>query len=188
MLHTNSCKVTIRGNGSGILLNNPATALGVQPSPRRRILAPEEEAKLRLYWTEDGGSLGFPAYNFHRGLIASAVGWKLPSNRKVALPPFIAGDVSVEPAMLPFGTKKYEVFTCRAVVNRQGVLRARPWLKDWKLVFELRWESQHLGTDFHESLLPDLLVRLGSSLGIGDFRPQKNGTFGRFSVESIKAK
>ena len=186
MFHQNKCTVTIKGMGQGILLHNPLGSMGKGRGGMKVIPVAEEEAKGALYWTDDKKSLGFPAYNFHRGMIAASTGFKLPSNRKLSLSPVIAGDVTVHPSMISFEKTDYEIFVCRAVVEGKGVLRARPLLKDWQLTFEVHWESQQLGKDFHTELLPELLTKLGHSVGIGDFRPAKKGPFGRFVVEGIE--
>lgn len=187
MIHSNSCEVTIQGIEPGVLLNNPA-GLAKKPGGKKVEPTPEEDAVGRLYWTDDKESIAFPGHNLHRGLIRAASGWKLPTNRKVALTPFIAGDVSVTPEMIPFKTITYGIFTTRCVIRGQSILRSRPNLKVWSLEFIVKWESQHLGKDFHETLLPELLARLGSSIGIGDFRPEKSGRFGRFVIERIRLK
>lgn len=186
MIHHNKCTVAISGLGQGVLLHNPLGSMGRGRAGGQKVIpTAEDEAEGGLYWTDDKKSLGFPAYNFHRGLIAAATGWKLPTNKKMALSPVIAGDVTVHPPVISFETTEYEIFVCRAVVEGKGVLRSRPLIKDWKLILEVHWESQHLGKDFHIELLPDLLTRLGHSVGIGDFRPAKKGPFGRFGVDKI---
>jgi hypothetical protein len=177
--------VVIRGLAPGLLLNNPAGPLERAPSARRSQLSALEEATERLYWTEDRSSIAIPSWNLHRGLITASYGWKLPSNRKVSLSPYIAGEVEILPYFIPFGTKEHKVFVCRAVVKGQGILRARPHFPEWSFRFDVTWEGQHLGKDFHQDLLPELLARLGSAIGIGDFRPDKKGKFGRFEVVSI---
>ena len=193
----NRVKVVIEGVGRGILLHNPAgsahfmtkeqrEAAGVKASTKKRIPTPEEEAKAGLYWTEDGGSIAFPSCNIHRGLVKAASGTKLPSNKKKPLAPIIAGDINLEPDMLPFGTKEYSIFTTRVVVQRQGILRSRPNLKNWRLTFYVTWEGQYLGPDFGTEELQELLETLGSSIGLGDFRPACMGPFGKFKVVSIE--
>ena len=186
-IHLNKCAVTIRGLEPGLLLHNPA---GMQraadnKSAAKRIPLASDEAAAAAYWTEDGSSLALPNRCIKSGLIQACSGWKSPLNKKLMLAPLVAGGVSIRPFLIPFGTKEYIVDIQRAVVQRQGVLRARPLLPEWELTFDIRWESQMLGTDFHEVLLPELLTRLGFQIGIGDFRPARKGEYGRFSIVSI---
>lgn len=186
-IHLNVCKVTIEGLEPGILLHNPS---GMQrsdanKSAAKRIPTREDEAEKACYWTDDMTSLALPARCIKSGLTQACSGWKSPLNKKLMLAPLVAGGVSIRPFMIPFGTKEYKVDVQRAVVQRQGILRARPLLPEWKLTFELRWEGQMLGEDFHEGVLPELLARLGFQIGLGDFRPARKGEYGRFQVVSI---
>lgn len=186
-IHPNKCKVTIKGLPPGILLNYPG-GLSEKKGAKKIIPSPGKEAASRLYWTEDKTSIAFPGINFQRALIEAAIGWKAPLNRKLSLGPILAGDMSIEPVMIPFGTKKYQIDTRRVVIQRQGIIRARPLLYPWELKFTIRWESQYLGKeDFVKALLPDLLEQLGHAVGIGDFRPKKSkGPFGRFEIKKIE--
>lgn len=185
MIHQNEAQVKIRGIGEGILLHSPAGLGSHAKSAKRIIPSPEEEAEAGCYWTEDHSSLAFPATNLWCGLIQAASGYKVPGYKKLSLSPVLAGDMSISPRLISFGTKEYRIDTRRAVIQRQGVLRSRPWLPEWELTFQVHWESQFLGLDFHQAILPDLLERLGKTIGIGDFRPARKGPFGRFEVVEI---
>lgn len=186
-IHPNKCKVIIQGLPPGILLNYPGE-LSEKKGTKKVIPSHKEEATSKLYWTEGKTSIAFPAINFQRALIEAATGWKTPLNRKLSLGPILAGDMSIEPTMIPFGTKKYQIDTRRVVIQRQGIIRARPLLYPWELKFTVRWESQYLGAeDFKKTVLPDLLQQVGHAVGIGDFRPKKSkGPFGRFEVKEIE--
>jgi len=184
-LHSHHCRVTIEGIGEGMLLHNPAGMGRSDRKAKREIPTPEVEAETACYKT-DKGEIGFPAENIRCGLIRASSGWKVPGNKKLSLSPIIAGDVSIAPSMISFGTKKYEIDTRRVVIQRQGILRSRPKLPEWKLTFTVSWEGQYLGDDFHETVLPELLERLGKTIGIGDYRPACKGPFGRFKIVEIK--
>ena len=168
-IHPNKCKVIIEGLPPGILLNHPG-GLSEKKGAKKVIPSPEEEATSKLYWTDNKTSIAFPAINLQRGLIEASAGWKAPLNRKLSLGPILAGDMSIEPIMIPFGTKKYQIDRRRVVIQRQGIIRSRPLLYPWELKFTVRWESQYLGDgDFKKIVLPDLLQQLGHAVGIGDF-------------------
>lgn len=187
-IHKNQAKVIIEGLPPGILLHSPS-GLGEKSGGKSVIPPPAEEAKSYLYWTEDGKSIAFPALNLQRAIIEAATGWKAPLKKKLSLGPILAGDMSIEPFMIPFNTTKYQIDSRRVVIQRQGIIRSRPLLYPWRLEFVVCWESQFLGrAEFVEIILPDLLSQTGHAVGIGDFRPKKSkGPFGRFNVVSIKA-
>jgi hypothetical protein len=179
------CKVTIEGMGKGILFNNPQGMIRTKTA-KKISYKPEDEAEKSCYWNEDKTEIGIPSWNMRSGLVYAASGLKLPSNKKKSLAPCISGDVQIGPDFLSFGTKKYEIFTTRCVIQRQGVIKSRAWLSKWQLTFEVSWELSTLEEDFHQVILPELLTILGESVGIGDFRPAKKGPFGKFRVVSIE--
>ncbi len=182
----NTCSVTIEGLEPGILLHNPL-GMGGAKSTKKVIPTPEEEAASYLYWTKDRKSVAFPAENMRRALVEAAKGLKSPQNRKIALGPLVAGGIDITPMMIPFGTKEYEIDSRRVVIQRQGIVRSRPLIYPWVLTFQVKWETGDLGrgTDFVEVVLRTLLERIGTSIGIGDFRPARGGRFGRFTVKEI---
>lgn len=167
------------------MLHNPA-GMGGKKKTAKVIPSPEEDAARGCYWTKDKSSLAFPSDNIQTGLTQAAAGCKSLVNRKLSLGPLISGDISIEPEMVPFNTTEYQIDSRRGVIQRQGVILSRPKIFPWTLTFNIAWEAQYLGIDFHESTLPDLLERLGKTIGLGAFRPAKKGRFGRFEVVAIE--
>lgn len=73
----------------------------------------------------------------------------------------------------------------RAVVNPKTGGRfgcARPRFDDWKLKFGIALDS---GT-FPEKLLRSVVDDAGQKVGLGDFRPDRKGPFGKFKVTHWK--
>ena len=60
------------------------------------------------------------------------------------------------------------------------IMRYRPRWDTWKLRFGLEIDEDMLNLDDAQMLLTEG----GASYGIGDFRPEKSGPFGRFVIES----
>jgi hypothetical protein len=178
------CQIKIQGVGAGLLCHSPQGMIGPKTS-RKVIPSPEEEAKQAAYWNDDKSAVGFPTWNIHQALVRAASGLKLPSNKKIGLSPIIAGDIELSPAWVSLGTKQYLIDSRRVVVQRQSIIRRRPWFPSWSLAFYVHWEESTLGSDFHETILPELLTTAGERIGIGDFRPVCKGPFGKFKVESI---
>lgn len=171
-------KAKIRGVGLGVLLHNPA-GMG-QTNGKKVIPTPEQEAAAGCYWTEDKASVAIPSWNLFRALVKAAASYK---QGKTSMSRVVAGGVVVEPAILSFGTKEYAIDTRRAVVQRQGILRSRPLLKNWQLEFDLLVNEE----DVSPTVFPTLRAiceDAGRRVGIGDFRIEKNGPFGKFVVES----
>jgi len=76
----------------------------------------------------------------------------------------------------------------RAVVipsTKGRVMRNRPRFDEWKLNFQINILDDD---EINEKTLKDALDYAGHYIGIGDYRPQKKGMYGRFIVSSIKEK
>lgn len=58
------------------------------------------------------------------------------------------------------------------------IMRHRPRWNTWALAFDLQIDDELLDPDTAQQLLSEA----GQSIGIGDFRPEKRGPFGRFAV------
>ena len=91
---------------------------------------------------------------------------------------------------------EYEIDTRRAVVQRAAVMRSRPLIvTPWSATIEFEFDPDPLigasGPDDDEDLLKaggvflDALRVGGSRLGLGDYRPEKSGPFGKFTVKSM---
>lgn len=176
--------VLIEGEEPGILLHNPSSMLvyrkGKGPSAKS-IPTPEEEAAAALYWTEDKSSIMIPAINIQSCMIAASSGWKVG---KKSMMPYIAGSIFIDPKAVPFNTKKYEIDIRRVVIMGKGIMRARPKLYPWKLYFSIgvAEEDIPIAGDALSENLHNILNEGGRRLGLGDFRPQRKGPFGRFRV------
>ena len=125
-------KAKIKGVGLGLLLHNPA-GMG-QSNGKRVIPTPEQEAAAGCYWTEDKTSIAVPSWNLFRALVTAAKAFK---SGKTSMSRILAGGISIEPAMLSFGTKEYAIDTRRAIVQKAGILRSRPLLRDWMVSFDV---------------------------------------------------
>jgi len=176
-------KVAIEGTRA-ILLNNPAEMGNANSTGKKKIPTPKEEAERSCYLTEDKTSLAFPAMNLHRSMIHAAGAFKAG---RLSMTPYIAGGVEIEPEMLSFNTDKYLVDTRRAVVQRQGIMRSRARIpQGWKLSCELLISEEDLPQKSNLDMLKEILTEAGRRIGIGDFRPQKTGPFGKFKIVEWK--
>ena len=183
--YTKSVKIVITGRDPGLLQRNPANSMGFVKKTHTKISStPLEEATAGLYQDKKLG-IYVPSEWLHSGLIWASSGYKIPVMRKLALSPIIAGDMIIDPYKIPLIYEDWEVFTCRAVVNRQAILRSRPLFNPWSLEFQVRWCPDYLGKEFGDvgGLLYDILSKLGDIMGIGDYRGK--GRFGRFEISSI---
>ena len=68
------------------------------------------------------------------------------------------------------------------VVQRSRVLRTRPRFNEWACVFVVDVDDELVD----QSKLENWLSIAGRRIGLGDWRPEKSGVFGKFEVKEIK--
>ena len=72
-------------------------------------------------------------------------------------------------------------FTVPVVVQRNRILRTRAKLNPWGLKFTVLTDPELVD----ESQLIQWLTIGGTRIGLGDWRPEKSGQYGRFQIETI---
>ena len=66
------------------------------------------------------------------------------------------------------------------VVAKSKTIRVRPIFKDWSCTATIAYEEEIV----NEKTIKDALVMAGRFIGLGNRRPNKGGSFGRFTVEA----
>jgi hypothetical protein len=142
--------------------------------------SPREQAQKKAYLDEKG-FLYMPGTNIFAAIINAGifhkVGKKQLTTQKTSLIP--AGCI-VEDLTCSFRTKDWEVDS-RSVVNpsTQGRMMChRPRVDNWSLSFVLNIDT----SVFDPKLIRAVVDDAGKKIGLGDFRPQRKGPFGRFVV------
>jgi hypothetical protein len=67
------------------------------------------------------------------------------------------------------------------VVSQARVMAYRPKFVTWSVIFELSYDENILD----ENQIMQSFENAGKFIGIGGFRPEKGGTFGRFKAEKV---
>ena len=157
--------------------DTPTTRAGRKPMP-------EDEAKAKAYWYD--GQLAFPANAVRSSLLNASIGHKI--GRRSARSVLAGAIIDV---LSPSGGEwllltdhqgrpltDYEIDLRRAVVQRNAVLRARPRVDEWQARVAVVYDPEFI----QEGEIETFLKRAGITVGIGDWRPEKNGTMGRYKV------
>ena len=193
-------RITIAGI-SGIIHHNGAAGLDTRSSISREIAAiaakrganrtEADEDRLRelecqrSLWLDESGTLAIPATAI-RAVIESGA-------RKRKQGPQVRGGLVVLDTTFTYDCKMYGTtveelgksaqFTVPVVVQRSRILRTRAKFDTpWSCTFEVDVDEELID----QSQLVEWLSIAGRQIGIGDWRPQTSGTFGRFSVEHIE--
>lgn len=176
------CEFKVEGI-SNILMHNPISMRsGANPTMgKKKIPTPEEEAATAVY-RNGGNELVFPTIGFKSSLLRGCSGKRI--GKVSAAGQVAAGVFEIEPYTILFDpeTNKplidYRIHVARCVVQKNGVMRARAEVGPWKatVVFEI-------DDDFVvEAQVRELLNIAGRIAGVGDWRPEKKGRFGRYRV------
>ncbi len=140
---------------------------------------PSVQAEASAY-RDEGGELYLPGVNLWRSLISAAAFSKGKGRASLQKP--AAACLLVTPERLMLGTKKYAIDSRAVVVpaTRGRVVRHRPRLNEWSVVFTLEFDDALISANEVRRVVDDAGLRVG----VGDFRPEKKGPYGRFSVTS----
>jgi hypothetical protein len=143
-----------------------------------------EQAEQTVYADPDG-KIWIPSSWVKGALTTVSSDYKLPSSRK-SVKSIIGGAVIPVVEKIYFNekykVKDIEVDSRPCVIQRARIMRHRAKLEKWSLTFDLELEDDLI--DFDN--LNEMLTAAGRRAGIGDFRPQKGGPFGRFIVTSFR--
>lgn len=149
---------------------------------QKRIPTAEEEAEMGAYRLPSG-QLYIKATAFRSAILSAAKGKKVG---KFSAKSVLAGAILPLSEVAPLEDPRtgepvtaYEISVMRAVVQRQGVMRARPLIREWACLVPF-----HLDTDVVPAdPVLELLQEAGARVGVCDYRPETGGFYGRFAAE-----
>lgn len=111
--------------------------------------------------------------------------YQIPGQGKLTYKNMIgSGVIIVIPDAIPHLNPKWEVDIRSVIINRARIMRHRPVFNDWALKFQLDIEEDEIDN----TVVREVLEYAGKRVGIGDFRPEKGGSFGRFHITEWKSK
>ena len=181
--------VKIRGLPPGLLMNNPKSMKCYVEGKRVCVHnVPITERcdaciEARAYRKADG-ELYIPSRWIYNSLVRAFSSYKIKGARgKRFTAADVAGLLAIFPTEIGLGVKSYQVHESFVVIQRNRVIRYRPWLPEWQASFWMKID-QSFGTNLNKVRMA--LEDAGSRIGIGDYRPAKKGPFGRFIVESFE--
>lgn len=154
-----------------------AVSIGTKGTPR-------EQAAKKTYSDSDG-NLYIPGPNIFSCLIQAG---KFRKNGKTKVTTtkssLIPAGMALQEAVCPLGTKEFEVDSRSVVIPATGgrIMAHRPRLDNWSLSFTLDVDESMFSPDFVRLLVDDA----GRKIGLGDFRPDRKGPFGKFVVTAWK--
>jgi len=145
-----------------------------------------DDVEKALYKLADG-TIYQPCVHFISSLKKAGAKFQIPGQGKATYKNLIgSGAVLISPEAIPHKNQNYEIDVRPVVVpaTKGRVVRKRPIFKTWSLRFNVEFDEDEISAP----TIKELLEYAGSRVGIGDFRPEKGGPFGRFMVSEFKQK
>lgn len=195
-LEEKTLEFTIKGR-SPLLMANPINVM-MEADQAKKVRAKrtkEEEAEILTYrmdatGKEKKGQLAFPAMGVRGSMMRALTGVRV---KKLSASTLLGGSIFMKDdgeffPIYGFGMEPlfdYEIDLRRVVIQKQGIIRARPKLAEWVLPCSFKYYPDVLkDLDF----IQQAIVEAGLRIGIGDYRPDKKGWFGTFELLSFEVK
>lgn len=166
---------------SPLLQNNPAEFIGVKEGlVGKKEYKDTEEANLRTYRDADGNYC-HPSESIVKAIVRACSGKKIG---KVTAGQLAKSALfAAEPYLTILGPDgepmtEYSIDRRSVVIGKARVLRCRPCFANWTMSVPLEIDMSLLTKAF----VAEFLRLAGRFPGIGDYRPEKGGSFGRFEV------
>lgn len=187
--------VRLQGIMPGLLMHSDRGANPLNPDARKlkeltskRVKTDEDyediaraEWELAMYWDDELGPY-IPSMNIRASLVGGAKFNKLGAGVQRSLL------TTTERTKLDYDgpTAFYDLYKSgqftdvrSVVIGRKRIMRTRPVFHNWSLIFEMTYDENQL----EESDLMLAFKNAGKMVGLGDFRPQTGGMFGRYSAK-----
>ena len=168
------------------------TALDKWEKGRGRIIendnANKEDVALVLYhsYLDENNKFYIPSEHIRQSLIEAGRYIKAKvGNSKKSIANIVAGMFTVdEEKIYNFSKENYEIDKRSAVNhnNNARVMVLRPKWNNWSCKFTLTIDNDTITED----TIRDLITYSGAYVGIGSYRPQHKGLYGRFELKSLK--
>ena len=157
----------------------------VKKSTKKDYGTPREQAEATAYRDEKSKKIWVPSTWITGAIKTVASDYKLPGSRK-SMKSVSGGAIFPLEEKIYFENnlklKDVEIDSRPVVIQRARIMRHRARLEEWALSFDIEIDETILPVDsVHE-----VMIDAGKRAGIGDFRPQKGGPFGRFVITSWK--
>ena len=190
-------EIKVVGIGS-ILMHNPAgmrSQTGGMQRGGKRIPEPMDEAVAALYSLPDG-QLYIKSDAFREAAIIAASDVRDTTRKgRATMGRRFAASVFSSKETFPLtrpkngkpitsNPKDWELDIRRAVVQKNGVLRARPKITDWSCIVEFEYDDEIIDP----SMIVDIVAMSGKYPGVLDYRVGKKGAFGRYTAELVNSK
>lgn len=179
---------------SPLIMHNPRSMVSSngKMGKRKTIPPPEEEAELGAY-RDEAGNLVFPSSSFRNCFLKAMTGYKIGRKSLRTLLSHVRTKeefVNIVDPKKKTNLENYEIDIRRVVIQGNGIMRARPIIREWAVNLIFLMNAEIAGMTEADLLKQSeaLLNEAGQTISVGDFRLEKKGWFGMFHVEKSELK
>ena len=142
----------------------------------------EKEALQKLYVDSDS-KIYQPSTHLERALIEAGKKVRIKGQGKANYSKVFGSMAYIEESEIYHEITDYEVHKILVVIpsTKGRIMRYRPIFKKWVLVFHVCFEDE-----IPAEVVKECFEIAGRYIGIGDWRPEKKGKFGKFQVTEWK--
>jgi hypothetical protein len=185
---TKAGRITLIVDGrTPLLTHNPESMQTQSPGHTKASRIPEAEVEAEAgCYRFANGEFGIKGDSFRGSLLGAAGAWK--GKNKSTMKSRLS-HVTIVEDLVRINYKdgspvtSYEIDARRAMVQKNGIIRRRPKFTEWSCQFTVEFDPLLVP---EPKLICDIFNDAGGRIGVGDFRPSKNGWFGRYSVRSYR--
>lgn len=146
----------------------------------------EDNVEQSLYRMPNG-TIYQPSIHFIAAMQRAGSKYQVPGQGKTTYKNIVgSGAVLVTPDAIVHRIQDWEIDARPVVIKstKGRIVRKRPVFKSWALRFSIEYDEDEISP----ATIKELLEYAGRRVGIGDFRPEKGGPFGRFMVTMFTSK
>lgn len=175
--------VEVSIEGISPLLMNRFRDVQIEGTAKKRTGAlTEMDIKDKLY-LDGKGKPYFPASYARGSAVTASKQFKISGGGKRTYSNLVGSSINVLPEAIPLDGE-YVPYRIAAVnpMTKGRMMVTRPRFDKWSATFKIELTDDSLPV----SVLNEILEHAGRYVGIGDWRPEKKGMFGKFMLTSFK--
>ena len=176
-------KVNVSIEGTTPLLMNRFRDSSIEGKSTKKGEAKEHEVEDKLYLTAEGKPY-IPSVYFWRAMIDAGKRLQVRGQKKATYSKIVGSVVEVNPDAIEI-KGKWEAYRTSAVnpMTKGRMMVTRPMFNKWSCTFEVFVA----GDEISPETINTLLTMAGQTTGIGDWRPEKKGKYGKFMVTKFQS-
>lgn len=177
-------KINVTIEGTTPILFNRFRDTAIEGKSKKRTGAMEESDIEDKLYLDEKKKVQLPAVYLKNSITEAAKQFKIQGKNKATYSKIVGSSVDVMPFYIEFKAGKYEVFRISAVnpMTKGRMMVSRPRFNEWSASFQVILNDSQVDS----SVIKEIIDHAGKYVGVGDWRPEKKGMFGKFMVTSFK--